>query len=58
MADDKPPCPAFVCLRKDGIICPDDSCDIEDGIVTCMCERGHDRPYWRCPIHGYTTVDH
>ena len=23
----------------------------------CVCERGHDRPYWICPLHGYVVVD-
>lgn len=23
----------------------------------CVCERGHDRPYWTCPKHGYVTVE-
>jgi hypothetical protein len=18
----------------------------------CLCEVGHDRPYWKCPVHG------
>lgn len=24
----------------------------------CICERGNDRPYWTCPVHGYVVVDH
>lgn len=25
--------------------------------LACICERGHDRPYWTCPVHGYVTVE-
>jgi hypothetical protein len=24
--------------------------------AACICERGHDRPYWTCPVHGDVTV--
>lgn len=22
----------------------------------CACEVGHDRPYWKCPVHGDVSV--
>lgn len=22
----------------------------------CVCEDGHDRPYWNCPVHGDVSI--
>lgn len=50
-------CSQITCIRQDGITCPDDSCDIEQGVIRCTCADEHPTPVWHCRVHGDTAVD-
>lgn len=49
-------CTQVTCRRQDGILCPDDTCDIEAGVIKCSCEKPHYLPVWWCPVHGEVVV--
>lgn len=49
-------CSSITCRRQDGIICDDDGCDIERGVIACHCEKPHHLPVWHCPVHGEVVV--
>lgn len=49
-------CNSITCRRQDGILCDDDGCDIERGVIVCTCDRPHHLPVWFCRVHGEVVV--